>query len=46
VPGLTEVPDFMRRTLPWLAARMKGESYRLVLLNADTLLAPLLYPGR
>lgn len=46
VPGLTEVPDFMRRTLPWLAARMKGESYRLVLLNADGLLAPLLYPGR
>jgi hypothetical protein len=45
VPGLTEVPDFLRRTLPWLAARLHGESYRLVLLNADTLLAPLLYPG-
>jgi hypothetical protein len=44
VPGLTEVPDFLRRALPWLAARVKGESYRLVLLNADTLVAPLLYP--
>jgi hypothetical protein len=44
VPGLAEVPDFLRRALPWLAARVKGESYRLVLLNADTLVAPLLYP--
>ncbi|MGD8631454.1 MAG: hypothetical protein PVG72_12110 [Gammaproteobacteria bacterium] len=45
VPGLTEVPDFLRRALPWVAARVKGESYRLVLLNADALVAPLLYPG-
>jgi hypothetical protein len=44
VPGLTEVPDFLRRALPWVAARVKGERYRLVLLNADTLVAPLLYP--
>jgi hypothetical protein len=44
VPGLTAVPDFLRRSLPWLAARVKGESYHLVLLNADTLVAPLLYP--
>jgi hypothetical protein len=45
VPGLAEVPDFLRRALPWLASRVKGESYRLVLLNADLLVAPLLYPG-
>jgi hypothetical protein len=44
VPGLAAVPDFLRRSLPWLAARVKGESYHLVLLNADTLVAPLLYP--
>jgi hypothetical protein len=45
VPGLAAVPDFLRQSLPWVAARVKGESYRLVLLNADTLVAPLLYPG-
>jgi hypothetical protein len=44
VPGLVEVPDLLRRALPWVAARLKGESYHLVLLNADTLVAPLLYP--
>ena len=44
VPGLAAVPDFLRRSLPWLAARVKGDSYHLVLLNADTLVAPLLYP--
>jgi hypothetical protein len=44
VPGLAEVPDFLHRALPWVAARVKGERYRLVLLNADTLVAPLLYP--
>jgi hypothetical protein len=44
VPGLAAVPDFLRQSLPWVAARVKGESYRLVLLNADTLVAPLLYP--
>ncbi len=44
VPGLAEVPDFLRRALPWVASRAKGESYHLVLLNADTLVAPLLYP--
>jgi hypothetical protein len=44
IPGLAAVPDFLRRSLPWLAARVKGESYHLVLLNADTLVAPLLYP--
>jgi len=44
VPGLAEVPDFLHRSLPWLAARVRGESYHLVLLNADSLLAPLLYP--
>jgi hypothetical protein len=43
VPGLTAVPDFLRQSLPWVAARLKGERYHLVLLNADTLLAPLLY---
>jgi hypothetical protein len=46
VPGLTQVPDFLNKALPWVAARLKGESYRLVLINADTLVAPLLYPGR
>jgi len=44
LPGLAAVPDFLRRSLPWLAARLKGDSYHLVLLNADILLAPLLYP--
>jgi len=44
LPGLAAVPDFLRRSLPWLAAREKGESYHLVLLNADSLVAPLLYP--
>ena len=44
VPGLAMVPDLLRQSLPWVAARVKGESYRLVLLNADTLVAPLLYP--
>jgi len=44
LPDLAAVPDFLRRSLPWLAARVKGESYHLVLLNADSLVAPLLYP--
>lgn len=43
-PTLAAVPDFLRRSLPWLAARMKGERYRLVLINAETLVAPLLHP--
>jgi len=44
LPGLAAVPEFLRRSLPWAAARVKGESYHLVLLNADSLVAPLLYP--
>ena len=44
LPGLAAAPDFLRQSLPWVAARAKGEGYHLVLLNADTLVAPLLYP--
>jgi len=44
VPSLAAVPDFLRRALPWIAARTRGASYHLVLLNADALLAPLLHP--
>lgn len=44
LPGLVAVPDFLRQSLPWVAARARGEGYHLVLLNADTLVAPLLYP--
>lgn len=44
LPGLAAVPDFLRQSLPWVAARARGEGYHLVLLNADTLVAPLLYP--
>lgn len=44
VPALAALPDFLRQSLPWVAARAKGESYHLVLLNADALVAPLMYP--
>ena len=44
LPGLAVVPDFLRQSLPWVAARARGESYHLVLLNADTLVSPLLHP--
>jgi len=44
VPSLAAVPAFLHRVLPWLAARTKGTAYHLVLLNAEEILTPLLYP--
>lgn len=44
LPYLVQVPDFLHRSLPWVAAASRGQRYHLVLINADELVAPLLYP--
>jgi len=41
LPALGLTPDLFRALRPWLAARSSGGSYRLVVLNAEHLVAPL-----
>ena len=42
LPGLAATPELFTLLRPWLAARVNGKSYRLVVINADRQLAPLL----
>jgi hypothetical protein len=41
VPALAAMPDIFALVRPWLAARVTGSRYRLVVINAERLLAPL-----
>jgi hypothetical protein len=42
LPGLAATPQLFTLLRPWLAARVSGKNYRLVVINADRQLAPLL----
>ncbi len=42
LPGLAATPRLFTLLRPWIAARVSGNSYRLVVINADRQLAPLL----
>jgi hypothetical protein len=42
LPALAGAPELFRQLRPWLAARVDGNSYRLVLLNSDRLMAGIL----
>jgi hypothetical protein len=42
LPGLATTPQLLTLVGPWLASRVSGNSYRLVVINADRHLAPLL----
>jgi hypothetical protein len=44
VPALAVTSKLFTRVRPWLAAKVKGTSYRLVVINADRLMAPLINP--
>jgi hypothetical protein len=45
LPALAATPRLFELVLPWLAAKAGGQPhYRLVILNADELMAPLLQP--
>ena len=41
LPALAAIPDIFALVRPWLAARVTGSRYRLVVINAERLLAPL-----
>ncbi len=45
LPGLAATPRLFTLLRPWLAARVSGGRYRLVVINADRHLAPLLKPA-
>ncbi len=42
LPGLAATPRLLTLLGPWLVSRVSGNSYRLVVINADRHLAPLL----
>ena len=42
LPGLAATPRLLTLLRPWLASRVGGHGYRLVVINADRHLAPLL----
>lgn len=44
-PALLATPQLFALLRPWLAARVRGERYHLVILHADRLLATLTGPG-
>ncbi len=44
LPTLSVAPDLFRRVRPWLASKVDGSQYSLVLLNAERLLAPISIP--
>jgi len=41
LPALAAMPEIFALVRPWLAARITGSRYRLVVINAERLLAPL-----
>ena len=43
--ALAVAPELFRLLRPWLAARVDGNSYRLVLLNSEQLMAGLIQTG-
>jgi hypothetical protein len=45
LPVLAAIPDIFALVRPWLAARVAGSHYHLVVINAERLLAPLALPG-
>jgi hypothetical protein len=45
LPALAKATTMFRQLRPWLAARMDGNSYRLVLLNSEQLMAGLIQTG-
>ncbi|MDH3526467.1 MAG: hypothetical protein OEN52_07180 [Gammaproteobacteria bacterium] len=45
LPGLATTPRLFALLRPWIAARVSGKSYRLVVINANRQLAPLLKLG-
>lgn len=42
LPFLVALPELFELARPWLAAKVRGETFHLVLINADRLMAPLL----
>ncbi len=42
LPYLVALPELFELARPWLAAKVRGETFHLVLINADRLMAPLL----
>ena len=42
LPALADAAAMFRQLRPWLAARVDGKSYRLVLLNSDRLMAAIM----
>jgi hypothetical protein len=45
LPALAETSRLFELVRPWLAAKVVGQSsYRLVIINADELMAPLIHP--
>lgn len=44
LPYLVALPELFELARPWLAAKVRGETFHLVLINADRLMAPLLLP--
>lgn len=42
LPFLVALPELFELARPWLAAKVRGEIFHLVLINADRLMAPLL----
>ena len=45
LPALANAAAMFRQLRPWLAARLDGNSYRLVLLNSEQLMAGLIQAG-
>ena len=45
LPALAANPDIFSLVRPWLAARVTGGDYHLVVINAERLLGPLGLPG-
>ena len=43
-PGLAAATKLFTLVRPWLSARVRGNSYRLVVINADRLMAPAYRP--
>ena len=41
IPGLAALPDLFQTVRPWLAAKVRGQPYHLVVLNAGRQMAPL-----
>jgi hypothetical protein len=45
LPALAKATSMFRQLRPWLAARIDGNSYRLVIINSGQLMAKLIQTG-